>query len=60
MSLKFRFWRLFLKNIAKTKFLCYYEIVLIAELCNGSTNDSDSFCLGSNPGSAARENGAFV
>ena len=25
----------------------------IAELCNGSTADSDSVCLGSNPGSAA-------
>ena len=26
----------------------------LAELCKGSTNDSDSFCLGSNPSSAAR------
>ena len=26
----------------------------LAELCNGSTNDSDSFSPGSNPGSAAR------
>ena len=25
-----------------------------AELCNGSTYDSDSYCLGSNPSSAAR------
>ena len=25
----------------------------IAELCKGSTNDSDSFCSGSNPDSAA-------
>jgi hypothetical protein len=25
----------------------------IAELCNGSTYDSDSYCLGSNPSSAA-------
>lgn len=25
-----------------------------AELCKGSTNDSDSFCLGSNPSSAAK------
>ena len=27
----------------------------IAELCNGSTYDSDSYCLGSNPSSAAKE-----
>ncbi len=26
----------------------------IAELCNGSTYDSDSYCLGSNPSSAAK------
>ena len=26
-----------------------------AELCKGSTNDSDSFCLGSNPSSAAKK-----
>ena len=26
-----------------------------AELCNGSTYDSDSYCLGSNPSSAAKE-----
>ena len=26
-----------------------------AELCNGSTYDSDSYCLGSNPSSAARK-----
>lgn len=26
----------------------------IADLCKGSTNDSDSFCPGSNPGSAAK------
>lgn len=25
----------------------------VAELCNGSTYDSDSYCLGSNPSSAA-------
>ena len=25
-----------------------------AELCNGSTYDSDSYCLGSNPSSAAK------
>ena len=48
------------KIIAKLKYICYHKRVLIAELCNGSTNDSDSFCLGSNPGSAATENGAFV
>ena len=27
----------------------------IAELCNGSTYDSDSYCLGSNPSSAAKQ-----
>ena len=27
----------------------------VAELCNGSTYDSDSYCLGSNPSSAAKE-----
>ena len=26
----------------------------VAELCNGSTYDSDSYCLGSNPSSAAK------
>ena len=26
----------------------------VADLCKGSTNDSDSFCPGSNPGSAAK------
>ena len=32
-----------------------------AELCNGSTYDSDSYCLGSNPSSAAtREKVLFV
>lgn len=25
----------------------------VAELCNGSTYDSDSYCVGSNPASAA-------
>ena len=28
-------------------------IIVDAELCNGSTADSDSVCLGSNPSSAA-------
>ena len=32
----------------------------LAELCKGSTNDSDSFCLGSNPSSAAIENLGLV
>ena len=27
----------------------------VAELCNGSTYDSDSYCLGSNPSSAAKK-----
>ncbi len=31
----------------------------IAELCKGSTADSDSVCLGSNPSSAARKNTNF-
>lgn len=26
-----------------------------AELCNGSTSDSDSLCLGSNPSSATKK-----
>ena len=29
--------------------------VAIAELCKGSTTDSDSVCLGSNPSSAAKK-----
>ena len=32
----------------------------IAELCNGSTYDSDSYCLGSNPSSPARLHGQAV
>lgn len=35
----------------------------VAELCNGSTYDSDSYCLGSSPSSAAKKkprNGAFL
>ena len=39
-----------------------YSTIHIAELCNGSTYDSDSYCLGSSPSSAAKkkpENGAF-
>ena len=28
---------------------------VVAELCNGSTADSDSVCLGSNPSSAAKK-----
>lgn len=31
----------------------------IAELCNGSTADSDSVCEGSNPSSAAKKNDKF-
>ncbi len=35
--------------------MCYNIIISInAELCNGSTTDSDSVCLGSNPSSAAK------
>ena len=32
----------------------------VAELCNGSTYDSDSYCLGSNPSSPARLHGQAV
>lgn len=32
----------------------------IAELCNGSTADSDSACEGSNPSSAATKETSFV
>ena len=32
----------------------YYSLISDADLCKGSTNDSDSFCPGSNPGSAAK------
>ena len=32
----------------------------IAELCNGSTADSDSACEGSNPSSAATKESSFV
>lgn len=32
----------------------------IAELCNGSTADSDSACEGSNPSSAATKKTSFV
>ena len=34
-------------------------LLIIAELCKGSTNDSDSFCSGSNPDSAAKEEALF-
>ena len=39
-----------------------YSTDRIAELCNGSTYDSDSYCLGSNPSSAATKSpsGAFL
>ncbi len=33
----------------------YTSVKAIAELCKGSTADSDSVCLGSNPSSAAKE-----
>ena len=35
--------------------LKYTSVKAIAELCKGSTADSDSVCLGSNPSSAAKE-----
>ena len=34
-------------------YLCYNDFVFAA-LCNGSTTDSDSVCLGSNPSAAAK------
>ena len=34
-------------------------MLFVAELCKGSTADSDSVCLGSNPSSAAKENDKF-
>ncbi len=42
------------------KYLLQYSLLkraykMIAELCNGSTTDSDSVCWGSNPYSAAKE-----
>ena len=37
-------------------FWCYnHHVKNIAELCKGSTADSDSVCEGSNPSSAARK-----
>ena len=37
----------------------YYNIFSDAELCNGSTADSDSVCEGSNPSSAAKKQVTF-
>ena len=37
-----------------------FFILNIAELCKGSTADSDSVCLGSNPSSAANKKRTFV
>ena len=33
--------------------------MFVAELCKGSTADSDSVCLGSNPSSAAKKSDKF-
>ena len=33
--------------------------IKIAELCKGSTADSDSVCLGSNPSPAAKESNSY-
>ena len=38
----------------------YHLSVIVADLCKGSTNDSDSFCPGSNPGSAATKKLSFM
>ena len=34
--------------------------MFVAELCKGSTADSDSVCLGSNPSSAAKKDIAYA
>ena len=45
-------------NVYYTSSLCGQRI--IAELCKGSTADSDSVCLGSNPSSATKTEQAFA
>ena len=49
--------RFFKKHLDIFALLVYTLIrqLNIAELCKGSTTDSDSVCLGSNPSSAARK-----
>ena len=37
-----------------------YNSIVVAELCNGSTADSDSVCLGSNPSSAANKTSLYI
>ena len=37
----------------------YSSVKNLAELCKGSTADSDSVCLGSNPSSAAKKSDKF-
>lgn len=46
-----KFFKKMLDNIAAI--IYNSNVNFIAELCNGSTYDSDSYCLGSNPSSAA-------
>ena len=43
------------KHLDKHCAVCYNLFVAEAELCKGSTTDSDSVCWGSNPYSAARK-----
>ena len=52
--------KVFLKKGLTIFALCDKIVPAIAELCNGSTADSDSVRLGSNPGSAAIKETQFV
>ncbi len=47
------------KMLDKWERYCYNNIRADAELCNGSTTDSDSVCWGSNPYSAAKKSSFF-
>ena len=47
------------QNLLYNTFCQFDWQALIAELCKGSTTDSDSVCEGSNPSSAATENRLF-
>ena len=44
----------FLKSVDNIESMMYNIECCLAELCNGSTTDSDSVCWGSNPYSAAK------
>ena len=60
-TVKLKFLQFFSKNVLTfaKKSAIIFKSVDIAELCKGSTNDSDSFCSGSNPDSAAIKNVVF-